>query len=287
MHKPSAALFVSLSPPPLRRAAVALAMAAAGGLAAMPARADQPLYELGLGLGGVHLPHYRGSDQSHDWLLPVPYAVYRGKIFRADREGARAVLLDSAWLDVDLSLALTAPVRSSEDRARSGMPDLAATLEVGPNVNIALGKGADWKLELRAPLRAVATVNSHPRGIGYTLSPVLNLDLRRGGWTLGFQGGPMAASRAYHAYFYDVAPAYATADRPAYSAAGGSAGWRLLGSASRRVGNWWVGGYLRADRLSGAAFEGSPLVRTRSYFTYGLAASWVFKVSDQRVADER
>ena len=256
-------------------------------LAAATARAEQPLWELGLGLGVLHLPHYRGSDQSHDWLLPVPYAIYRGKIFRADREGARAVLIDSERVDVDVSLALTAPARSRDDRARAGMPDLASTLELGPNLNLRLGQGAGWKLDLRVPVRAVATLRSHVQAIGWTLSPVLNLDLERGGWNLGLQGGPLAASRAYHAYFYDVAATYATPDRPAYSAPGGSAGWRLTAGASRRVGDWWLGGFVRADTLAGAAFGASPLVRTRGYFSFGLAASWVFKVSDARVADPR
>ncbi len=259
-----------------------------GALAASaPARADQPLWELGLGLGALHLPHYRGSDQSHDWLLPVPYAIYRGKIFRADREGARAVLIDSERVDVDVSLALTAPARSRDDRARAGMPDLASTLELGPNLNLRLGQGPGWKLDLRMPVRGVVTLGSHVKGIGWTLSPVLNLDLQQGGWNLGLQGGPLAASRAYHAYFYDVAPAYATAERAAYSAPGGSAGWRFTASASRRVGDWWLGGFVRADTLAGAAFDASPLVRSRSYLSYGFAASWVFKVSDARVADPR
>ena len=59
---------------------------------AKPAAATQPLWELGLGAAWVRMPHYRGSDQNHQWLLPVPYAVYRGQIFRATRDGARAVL---------------------------------------------------------------------------------------------------------------------------------------------------------------------------------------------------
>ena len=52
-------------------------LVAAGLVAAGAQAADQPLWELGLGVAWVHLPHYRGSDQSRDWLLPVPYAVYR------------------------------------------------------------------------------------------------------------------------------------------------------------------------------------------------------------------
>ena len=108
---------------------------------ASPSRADQPLWELGLGAGWLQLPHYRGSDQNHQWLLPVPYAVYRGEIFRANRDGARAVLLDSERLDVDISTALSAPIRSRGNRARAGMPNLAPTFELGPNVNFNLAKG--------------------------------------------------------------------------------------------------------------------------------------------------
>jgi outer membrane scaffolding protein for murein synthesis (MipA/OmpV family) len=258
------------------------------GLAAAPAaQADQPLWELGLGAGALRLPHYRGSDQSHDWLLPVPYAVYRGKIFRADREGARALLFDSERLDVDLSAAASAPTRSQANRARSGMPDLAGTLELGPNLNLALAKGAGWKFDLRVPVHAVFTLQSRPQAIGWTLSPVLNLDLQLQGWKLGLQGGPQAASRRYHGYFYDVAPAYATAERPAYGAHAGAAGWHLTAAASRRVGDWWLGGFVRADSLAGAAFDASPLVKRRDNVSVGLAFSRVFMVSDQRVDDDR
>ena len=44
-------------------------------LMAQRAQANEPLWELGLGAGALLLPHYRGSDQAHNWLLPVPYAT--------------------------------------------------------------------------------------------------------------------------------------------------------------------------------------------------------------------
>src|SRR6266568_3550534 len=91
------------------------------------AAVERPLWELGLGAGVLELPHYRGSDQSHTWLLPVPYVVYRGKFLKADREGARAVLFESDRVDFDLSLAASAPVRSRDDDARQGMADLKPT----------------------------------------------------------------------------------------------------------------------------------------------------------------
>jgi len=262
--------------------AAALAMAAA-----VPALADQPLWELGLGAAALSLPHYRGSDQSHQWLLPIPFGVYRGPILRATRDGARAVLLERDRFDFDISLAAGPPTRSSENDARSGMPDLDATLEIGPNLNLSLAQGAAWELQLQLPVRAVFALGSDADSIGWTVSPVLNLDLDAGGWDIDLQGGPLAASRTHHAYFYDVAPAYVTASRPAYSATGGSAGWTFRAGASRRYGPLWVGAFVRADSLSGATFVASPLVRRRENVTFGFAMSWVLAASATQVPDDR
>jgi outer membrane scaffolding protein for murein synthesis (MipA/OmpV family) len=276
-----------------RRARVGLLAAGAACTACTASTAqaaERPLWELGIGAGALHLPHYRGSDQSHDWLLPVPYFVYRGTILKSDRDGTRAVLLDTRRLDVDVSLDASPPMRKGDNRARAGMSDLSATLGVGPRVNAMLGQGqaeaGGWKLDLRLPLHAVFTLGAHPRAIGWTSTPVLNLDLDVRGWNIGLQGGPLLGTRRFHGYFYDVAPPAVTATRAVYAAPGGYAGWALTGSASRRVGSWWLAAFARADSVAGAVFEGSPLVRQRQNTTFGLAASWVFKVSDTRVAAE-
>jgi outer membrane protein len=52
---------------------------------------------------------------------------------------------------------------------------------------------------------------------------------------------------------------------------------------SKRFGNQWVGAFLRYDSLRGAAFEASPLVRTRNYVAGGVAVSWVLGESSERV----
>ena len=272
--------------PPRRPLGVALA-ATLLLASATPADADQPLWELGAGAGALVLPHYRGSAQNHRWLLPIPYVVYRGDILRSDREGTRAVLLDTELLDVDLSFDGSLPTRSSDNRARTGLHDLAATLEFGPNVNVRLGKGAGWKLNLSLPLRAAFAAESQPKSLGWTFAPVLNLDARWQGWNLGLQGGPQAASRSYNAYFYDVPSGGATPARPAYTARSGYAGWGVATSATRRVGDWWLAGFWRYDSVAGATFAGSPLVMQRSNQSVGLALSWVFKVSETRVPDPR
>jgi outer membrane scaffolding protein for murein synthesis (MipA/OmpV family) len=261
-------------------------MAATCIVAASTAYADQPLWEAGAGIGVLRLPHYRGSDQSHTWVLPVPYFVYRGEFLRADREGARAVLFDGERVDFDISIAATAPTRSRDNRARAGMPDLAPTFEVGPNVNWMLARGPQWKLQARLPVRAAFTLESGPDRIGWLATPNVNVDVRMNGWNLGLLTGPVFGSRSMNGYTFDVAPQFATATRPSYRAPGGAAGWRLVGGASRRFGDFWTGVFVAGDSVRGARFEDSPLVRRRETLAFGVALSWVFATSNQRVSSE-
>lgn len=244
---------------------------------------EQPLWELGLGAGVLRLPHYRGADQRHTWVLPVPYVAYRGRIFKADRDGARALLVETPRLSLDLSASASAPTRSRDNRAREGMPDLAPTVEIGPNLNWTLGHGRDWKLDLRLPVRAALTVESRPRLAGWTSAPNLNLDLRAGRWNLGLLAGPVFGTRGLHGFYYDVAPELATATRAAYRAPGGQAGLTAIAAASRRDGNRWMGAFVKYDHLGGASFEHSPLLRQRQQWSVGLAVSWVFAASERRV----
>jgi MipA family protein len=245
---------------------------------------SKPLWEAGAGIGGLRLPAYRGSDHAQSWLLPVPYFVYRGDILRADRNGARALLLETSRFDLDLSLSASAPADSDDDPARAGMPDLKPTFEFGPKLNANLARGSHWKVDLRLPLRAVTTIERHPRHIGWTLAPVVNVDTRWPAFDLGFQAGPIYGDRRLHDHFYGVAPADATAARPAYRAPGGYAGWQATAGLSRRAGRTWFGAYLRADSVAGAVFEASPLVTARRTWSGGIAFAWIFARSGTLVS---
>jgi len=247
----------------------------------------RPLWELGVGVAGLRLPDYRGSDQSRSYLLPLPYIVYRGTWLKADRDGARALLLDTQRVKVDVSVAASTPTRSKDNAARAGMPNLPAVGEIGPNLNYTLAGSVQnhWKLDLRLPLRAAVTLQRSPQFIGTTFSPHLNLDLGgvAGGWNVGMLTGPLFADRKYHEHFYGVDAAYATPERRAYQAHGGYAGWQALAATSRRFGNTWVGAFVRYDSLHGAAFEDSPLVRRNSALTFGFGISWILATSSELV----
>ena len=250
--------------------------------------AKRPLWELGLGVAGLSLPDYRGSDQRRAYVLPLPYIVYRGTWLKADRDGARALLFDSQRIKVDVSAAASTPTRSADNDARQGMPNLHGSFELGPNLNLtlALSRQQRWRLDLRLPVRAAFSVERSPKFIGSTFSPNLNLDVGGvgGGWNLGLLTGPVFADRKYHDYFYGVDAAYATPNRPAYQAHGGYAGWRALAATSRRFGNTWVGAFLRYDNLRGAAFDASPLLRRSSAVTVGFGVSWILATSSELVA---
>ncbi len=250
----------------------------------------EPLWELGIGVAGFRFDDYRGSDHTNNYLLPLPFFAYRGPILRADREGARAVLFEASRFTVDVSLGASVPTKSKDDEARSGMPNLAGTFEIGPNFIFELWKSSSrkLKLDLRMPVREAITLERSPRAIGLTFSPNLNLDISGlpGKGNLGLLAGPLYADSRYHQYFYSVAPEFATATRPAYDAPGGYAGWRATAAFSRRFGNAWFGAFVRYDDLHGAVFAPSPLVRKQTTVTSGFGISWIFATSSQRVRTE-
>jgi MipA family protein len=238
--------------------------------------------ELGVGLAVIRFPAYRGSDQSSTLALPFPYIEYRGDFFKADREGVRGSLFDSERTELSISLSGSPPTSSDGIERRKGMPDLKPSIEIGPQLSVLLTapQHKAMTLKLRLPLRQGITIESKPRDAGLTFSPNLNLDIVNpwglSGGNLGFVFGPIFTSRKQNDYFYTVEAPYATTTRPAYQARSGYAGTQLLVSLSRKMGDVWVGSYLRYDSLRGAVFADSPLVATRQYMTAGIAVSYIF-----------
>ena len=251
------------------------------GVLAMAAHAEElPRWEFGLGVAGLSIPDYRGSDRQRGYLLPLPYIQYRGDVFRIDREGAHGYLFTSDRLKLDVSMNAGPPARSDQDGARRGMPNLEPTVEAGPSLHVYLARNEArdrvWSLQL--PWRfAVATNLLQVHRVGWVFAPSLNFEAMNilGGWGVGVAAGPLYASEDYHDYYYEVQPAYATAARPTYDARGGNSGSRLTFSASRRFPKFWVGAFARYDNLSNAVFADSPLVKKQESFMVGVGVAWI------------
>lgn len=250
---------------------------------------ERPLWEAGAGITVLSFPDYRGSNERRPWVLPFPYLIYRGEILKADERRVRGLFAKLDRVELDASFNATVPVKSSDNQARQGMPDLDPTVEIGPSLNVMLAQSDDRRtqLELRLPVRAViATDLRHAAFAGWVFEPSLNLDVPGvfgTGMRFGALAGPMFSDRRHNEYFYRVDPAFATPERPAYSPGGGYAGAQFLVSLSKRFGDIWVGGFARWDTLKNAAFDNSPLVKTEQYFAGGIAAAWILGESKAKV----
>jgi outer membrane scaffolding protein for murein synthesis (MipA/OmpV family) len=275
---------------PLAPALLALAaLLHASGATAEP----RPQWEVGLGAAALYLPDYRGSDQTRGYVYPLPYVRYRGERLRMDdRRGLPSLLLlDTDRVELDVSLNASQPAPSDQSSARQGMPDLDPTLEIGPLVKVRLWESGDRRreLSLQLPVRAAFTLPS-PEFIGWVFNPVIDLYQRNvgpgGEWRVGMQAGPVFTDRRYNEYYYQVDAQFATPARPAYSASGGYGGTQFTATASRRFGQVWVGGFVRAYALGGAAFEASPLVQSRSAFYAGIGFAYIFAESQTLVESD-
>ncbi|MCL2669112.1 MAG: MipA/OmpV family protein [Syntrophaceae bacterium] len=253
--------------------------------------AELPLWELGLGVGVLQMPEYRGSNERRSLVLPYPYLVYRGSLLRVDRERITSRIFGDRVL-VDLSFSGGIPVKSDRNEARRGMPDLDPTFEVGPSLNIRLWEGDRRRFSVYLPLRAVFSTDfSSLRSRGWVANPRLVFEqgdlIPKSGLNLGISAGPLFADSSYHDYFYEVEPAYATSARPAYGARSGYSGVALSLGLNKRFQKFTINGFVSADFLKGSVIESSPLVKEKTSIMAGITFSWVFKTSQEMVSVER
>jgi outer membrane scaffolding protein for murein synthesis (MipA/OmpV family) len=251
---------------------------------------EKPLWELGAGVSYIRLPDYRGAGQSRNYVLPYPYAVYRGGFLRVEDNGISGRLFTSDRVTLDTSLYGSVPVRSKDNDAREGMPDLDPTFEMGPAIKIKLFTSDDRALKttLTFPLRFVFSTDfTSVRYQGMVFSPRLNLDkedlIPGTGVDLWVSAGPIFADRKYHDYFYEVDPKYATPVRPAYSAGSGYSGSSVLVSFGKKMEPFIFHIFVSADFLRGSIIEDSPLVRKKTSLMAGCSLSWVFMTSKEMV----
>ncbi|RJR48881.1 MAG: MipA/OmpV family protein [Desulfobacteraceae bacterium] len=242
---------------------------------------DVPLWEIGIGVAAWHIPDYKGSDESRFYALPFPYPIYRGKILRARGSTLSGLLFESDRLRFDLSLSGSLPVNSEDNAAREGMPDLDFTGEIGPSLEWRIFERKSRSLWLKVPLRGVFTVPDVSY-VGLRFAPYLDYEWMSSmlpGWSMSFSIGPIFGSERYHDYFYEVEPQFARADRPEYHPDGGYSGSGVSYSLSKRFKDIRVSSSFHYDRFTGAAFDESPLVKSRNYFRAGITLTWFFAKS--------
>jgi len=253
---------------------------------------ELPLWEIGIGATGLTMPDYRGSNQQRFYAFPLPYLIYRGDVLKVDKEGVYGMLFKSDQVRLSISAGGNVPVKSSNNTARTGMPDLNPTFQIGPSLDFCIiGKcDADFVVKFRIPVRgviAVATDLSQFQGIGFVINPQIDVDLNNvagSGWDMGLAVGPLFATEEFHDYYYGVAQQFVVPGfRSAYRASGGYSGSEILVSVTKRFDHFWFGAFASYDDLSGAVFDNSPLMRTKQSFMAGIGFAWVFATSKTKV----
>lgn len=250
------------------------------------AKADESIdkkWELGVGLGSVYGPDYRGSDEYRSFTSAIPYVIYYGKFIRADREGVRAQFFDSDRVAFSISANAYISPNSDENKTREGMPALGSTLELGPSLNIRLSGDSlreGWQLQL--PWRAVFALGGDSnKMIGAVLQPQLVYQHNFSQWRMRYSTGVIYGSDDYHDYYYSVAPRYATAERSEYQAHAGYSGYMNNLTLSRQIdiGNIKTrfAFFVRYDNLQGVDFDTSPLYQTPQVWRGGAAFIWVIR----------
>ena len=244
---------------------------------------QQKNWELGLGLGAVAGPDYRGSDEYRSFISPIPYFIYRGKYIRSDREGVRGNFFRTDQYEFTLSASASITPETDKSTLREGMPELGSTFELGPSFNINLS-GEDfsrgWHLQL--PWRAVFALGAEESGyIGSIIQPQLVYRTRFSEWTFSYRAGITYASNDYHNYYYSVAPEYVTAERPEFRAKAGYSGWNNNFSLSRSFSHQGFqtrfAFFIRYDNIEHTDITDSPLVVDDHSVRGGIALIWVIK----------
>ena len=266
-----------------------LALLCAGARAEDPVRPSElPLWELGVGAGGISQLAYPGADEQVNRAAPLPYVVYRGKRLRSDANGAglRAIRTDDFELDLSLSGSLSSGNKSL--KARDGMDRLPTLVEFGPVARWYLnGREASHRITFELPARGVFEVRDVGRHRGMSLEPEISLQHRdRTGWSYGLGFSALLGDRRLGETYYEVKPEDALPSRPAYAANSGLIAWRLKTSLSRRLTpDMRVFGFARVDSVAGAANKDSPLVRRTNGVSVGVGLIYTLKRSEARAVD--
>ncbi len=261
---------------------------APGFAAAQQQQPPQPLWEVGVFGAAYSQQAYPGAAQQVNGAIALPYFIYRGKYFRADRGALGVRALKTPTVELDIGVSGSFGSSSDDIEARRGMPDLGTLVEFGPRLKLDLGPapgGGAWRAEL--PLRGVFDLSDGAAHRGVAFEPTLFYERRSAsGWSYSTGVSAIFADRKLADTFYGVAPRYATAQRPAYTAESGLAAWRLSLTATRKLApDWRLFTFARLQTVAGTANEDSPLVRRKTGATVGVGLAWTWAQSDRPAED--
>ncbi len=255
----------------------------------LSAQADKlRFWEVGAGISYFSSPHYLGSDQSENYILPYPHIILKSDVFNVDRSSIEGRVTKSNFFKIDVSFSGRLKVDEGDNLAREGMSGLDYVLEAGPAFKFLMYQNSSKKFNLSfdVPLRAaIATDFKGVEGVGWRVVPTINMHHSWGDdqyWEIDSQVRYLYNSEKYNDYFYTVGAQYETADRAEYKADQGPGGIELKVRLKTSYKKMVLGVFALYTDVSSAVFADSPLVVVEHNFTMGIFASWIFATKGER-----
>lgn len=251
------------------------------------AESNDRIFELGAGLGVARFDHYIGSDQSKNYFMPFPYIYYRSKNFTVDRESIKGKTFfnDNFKLGVDFGARL--PVKSKDNFARKGMPDLKLVTYIGPSIEFCIKAKCDEKnnFKIHTSILKPLIIDASEFNdldwlgkIGAKYSHTLWSDEQKGNMELLTQFNLNFQGEKFSNYYYAVENGEELSNRSLYSTNSGFAGYNFSAGTRWRINQWWLGAFVNYYDINDAKFSDSPLVKKESNWQFALAFSYVFNL---------
>ena len=253
----------------------------------------RPRWEVGVGGGWLQSFDYPGSEDPNERGLALPFAIYRGPVFRLGDGGVRAMAIERPRVQLALSIGGSLSSSTESDGVRAGMPDLDYLFELGPRLRFVLadrpaGDGGRFQASLSLAARAVASTDFEGvegRGaLGELALVVARRRVAGSRFDLIARVDAKFADDRLHEYFYEVEPRFASPERPAFDAGGGYLGAGAnLGVAFRPTERVRLFAGLAHERFDGAANRDSPLFETDATTAVAVGFAWTVFRSRARV----
>lgn len=247
--------------------------------------AEQEEYkiDLGVGVSALQIPHYPGSAENDHYVLPFPFIRVKSPRLEIERNELSGALFKNERFKIGLTMGGSVPVNSKTDTVRQGMPDLDVGIEAGPSFSLTLWKPTpEHHFSFDVPVRKAVFFSKEkidPHG-GFALPHIHYLyEVQKDKFSahaVEIELGAEYASEGYNRYFYDVAPQYATAERPAYAGRGGLSNYRFTIGFSRTVKHWYYGAFAKYLDMHDSVIADSPLVKQDHSLYAGVAVAYLF-----------
>ncbi|TMN73291.1 MipA/OmpV family protein [Pseudoalteromonas sp. S1727] len=240
--------------------------------------------ELGGGVFMADIPHYLGSDQSEQYVMPVPYIRYQSDELDVDRNSFTGYLWSQENLHLDLSASVSLAVDSEDNSAREGMDDLDWVFELGPSLNyylIGTPKAAQHLYVGLFTRKAMATDFGSITNVGWHYGPSVYfetplLSCAESVFTASIRANVNFADDRYLNYYYGITAADSHLARSEFNNQSGYAGSDLSVGLNFDSKKFWLGGFVKYHSLADSKQHSSPLVKQNSNVSFGFGVAWKF-----------